>query len=106
MSGRKKMKPMNSSRKNDVVKEGEHENVMKGFNQFDKASLEKDEMTITGDTIMDAVNNEAMTLHTGTKNINSLENEKLLAEIKKPMFWLRGNSTKALCDKLASTEGN
>ena len=106
MSGRKKMKPMNSGRKDDVVKEREHENVMKEFIKLNEASLEKDEMTITGNTIMNAVNNEAMTLHTGTKNINSLENEKLLAEIKKPMFWLRGNSTKALCDELAHTEGN
>ena len=107
-NGNKKTKTKtNVSRsKNDIVKEGEHENVMNDFIDLEETSLERDELTFSGDDIMSAVQNKAQNLHTDTQEIEDLENKKLLESTSQPMFWLRGDSTKASCDELASSEAN
>jgi len=99
MSGKKKTRTKNTRAKNDIVKEREHETVTKSFISLNETSLEKDEMTITGDNIMTAIKTEAENLHTN-------KNKKLLESASQPVFWLKGDSTKALCDELASSEAN
>ena len=99
MSSKKKPRTKTTRAKNDVVKEREHETVTRSFISLDETSLEKDEMTITGDNIMTAIKKEAENLHTN-------KNKKLLESASQPVFWLKGDSTKALCDELASLEAN
>ena len=67
MSARKKEKPTKSGLKNDIVKKDEYETVMKGFDDFDEAILEKDVMAITSNDIMNAVEEKVITLQTNTK---------------------------------------
>ena len=106
-SNKKTKTKTNVSRsKNDIVKEGEHEKVMKGFIDLEETSLAKDELTFSGDDIMSAVQAKAQNLHTDAQEIEDPENKKLLESTSQPMFWVRGDSTKALCDELASSEAN
>ena len=76
MSSKKKTKTLNSRSKNDIVKEGEHEKVMKGFIDLEETSLAKDEMTISGDNIMSAVPKKTQTVHDETLKDKKIKDPK------------------------------